>query len=177
MSELKEQIAQQLGDAQSKYTYFLLAVAGSAIAFAVPRTTDRPLDYTLLLLGFAVLSWGGSFFAGCRNRAYFSSTLYSNLALLQLQDSTHPKSPHDPQAVAAACEGVRIAADKNSSAANFWGKLQFRLLVLGAVFFLVWHVTVMNTVSSRRKVPDQRLEGTSGSVHGATRHSWKGKKR
>ncbi len=143
MAELEGQLAKQLHEAQSKYTYFLLAIAASAIAFAVQKTTGRPLDWSLVPLGLAVLSWAGSFFAGCRNRAYFNSTLYANIDLLQLQDGSHPMSPRNPQEVVAACEGVREAANFNSSTANFWGHLQFRLLILGAVFFLVWHVFEM----------------------------------
>ncbi len=147
MPELKGELAKQLNEAQSKYTYFLLAVAASAIAFAVQITTGRPLDWTLILLGLAVISWGGSFYAGCQNRDYFSSTLYANISLLQLQDGNHPEYRNHPQMVAAACEGVREAANINSSTANFWGHLQFRLLVLGAVFFLIWHIVEMASIN------------------------------
>jgi hypothetical protein len=148
MPELKGQLAKQLGEAQSRYTYFLLAVAASAIAFAVQKTTGRPLEWRMVPLGFAVLSWAGSFFAGCRNRDYFSTTLYANLALLQLQDGTHPNLPNHPELILVACEGVREAAEANSSAANFWGKLQFRLLVLGAVLFLAWHIIEMTSLNN-----------------------------
>ena len=151
MSKLKNQLAQQLNDAHSKYTYFLLAIAASAVAFAVQKTTGRPLVWSMLPLGIAVLLWACSFLAGCRNRAYFCSTIYANLALLQLQDGTHTESPEGPQAVAAACKGVQSAAESNSSATNLWGKLQFRLLVLGAVFFLVWHVLEMGSRTSARE--------------------------
>jgi hypothetical protein len=147
MPGLKGQMAKQLGEAQSRYTYFLLAIAASAIAFAVQKTTGRPLEWSMVLLGFAVLSWGGSFFAGCRNRAYFSSAIFANIALLQLQDGTHPKLPNHPESIVAACEGVLEAAVANSSAAKFWGKLQFRLLVLGAVFFLSWHIFEMASLN------------------------------
>ncbi|MCX5888798.1 MAG: hypothetical protein NTY36_05025 [Deltaproteobacteria bacterium] len=147
MPGLKGQMAKQLGEAQSRYTYFLLAIAASAIAFAVQKTTGRTLDRSMVLLGFAVLSWGGSFFAGCRNRAYFSSALYANIALLQLEDGTHPKLPPHPDLLEAAYEGVRNALENNSSAAGFWGRLQFRLLVLGAIFFLSWHIFEMASLN------------------------------
>lgn len=150
-SELKTHLSKQLAEAQSKYTYFLLAVAASAIAFAVQRTTGRPLTWSMIPLGLAVACWAVSFFAGCRNRAYFSSTLYANAALLQIQDGTHPDVARHPDAVAAAAEGVREAAEHNSSMANFWGHLQFRLLVVGATCFLVWHVIEMMRVVPNAK--------------------------
>ncbi len=140
---MKTEIAKQLHDAQAKYTYFILAVAASGIALAVQRTTGATLSWTHLPLGLAVICWGASFFAGCRNRAYFSTTLFANLAVLELEDGTHPKTPSHPRARTAALEGVRQAAESNSSSANFWGKAQFRLLVLGAVFFLGWHIMEM----------------------------------
>lgn len=150
-SELKTHLSKELAEAQSKYTYFLLAVAASSIALAVQRTTGSPLTWTMIPLGLAVACWVGSFFAGCRNRAYFSSTLYANVALLQVQDGTHPDIPHHPAVVAAAAEGIREAAERNSSAGNFWGHLQFRLLVLGATCFLVWHVIEMICVVPNTK--------------------------
>ena len=145
-SELKKHISNQLAEAQSKYIYFLLAVAASAIALSVQRTTGSALSWKMLPLGIAVLCWSWSFFSGCRNRAYFSSTLYANAALLQIQNGTHPEIPHHPDYVAAAAEGVRSAAENNSSMANFWGHMQFRSLVSGAIFFLIWHVIEMINV-------------------------------
>lgn len=167
MSELKSNLSQQLAEAQSKYTYFLLAIAASGIALAVQRTTGHSLSWVLIPLGLAVASWGGSFWAGCQNRAYFSSTLYANLILLQVQDGSHPQVPRYPDAVAAAAEGVREAAEHNSSMANHWGKLQFRFLVLGAVFFITWHVIDMSSVKPvATKISNQMLQQTSeGTAH------------
>lgn len=150
-SELKTHLSKQLAEAQSKYTYFLLAVAASVIALVIQRTTGRPLNWNMIPLGLAVACWAGSFFAGCRNRAYFSSTLYANAALLQVQDGAHPDVPSHPDAVVVAVQGIREAADHNSSMANFWGHLQFRLLVLGATCFLVWHVIEMMDVAPNAK--------------------------
>lgn len=143
MSDLKQQIADQLHQAQAKYTYFLLAASASGIALAVQRTDGQPLNWSHVLLGVAVSLWGASFFAGCRNRGYFSSTLYSNIALLQLQDGSHPETPTHQEAVAAACEGVLAAAESNSASGSTWGKWQFRLLIIGALFFLAWHIVGM----------------------------------
>ena len=142
-SELVENLSKQLSDAQSKYTYFLLAIAASAIAFAIQRTTGRNLTWGMIPLGLAVICWAFSFFSGCRNRAYFSSTLYANLALLQIQNGTIPTNPLFPLEAINAAEGIKKAAKDNSSMANLWGHLQFRLLVAGAVFFLAWHVIEM----------------------------------
>lgn len=143
MSDLKEQLANQLHEAQAKYTYFLLAAAASGIALAVQQTAGQHIAWQHAILGVPVILWAGSFFAGCQNRHFFNSTLFANIALLQLHDGSHPESPAHPEAIAAACDGVRIAAEENSASGNTWGKWQFRLLIYGALGFVVWHVTCM----------------------------------
>jgi hypothetical protein len=142
-SELEKLIASQLAESQSKYTYFLLAAAASAIALVVKRTAGTTLNLQMIPLGLAVVCWGWSFFSGCRNRAYFNSTLYANAALLKIQNGNHPEVPNHLEYIEAACNGVRSAAENNSSKANFWGHMQFRSLVTGAIFFLIWHVIGM----------------------------------
>lgn len=141
--DIKLHITQQLNESQSKYTYFLLAAAASCIALAIQRTTGMALSWKELPLGVAVICWGFSFWAGCYNRAYHSTTLYANVALLQLADGTHPNQPSHPQIVQAAMEGVTAAAEQNSTAANRWGTWQFRMLITGAVLFLCWHIIGM----------------------------------
>lgn len=143
MSDLKTQIAQQLSEEQSKYTYFLLAAAASCIALSVQRTTGSAVTWKEVPLGVAVLCWGASFWAGCYNRAYHSTTLYANVALLQLADGTHANQPSHPQAVRAAMEGVAAAAEQNSTSANRWGKWQFWMLITGAMSFICWHIIGM----------------------------------
>src|SRR4051812_41369765 len=60
------QSLQQIREASTlKHAYFLLATAAAAIAFAVQRTSDRPLTCSMWPLGGAVLAWGYSFFCGC----------------------------------------------------------------------------------------------------------------
>jgi hypothetical protein len=143
MKSNEEEIYKQLHESQAKYTYFLLAGAASAIALAVSDTRDCHISWTMLPLGLSVLSWGVSFFAGCRNRQYFHSTLYANFNLILAEEGRHPQIPEHPQIVAAAAEGITKAAEVNSTTANKWTALQFRLLVSEGVFYLAWHITRM----------------------------------
>lgn len=143
MANEKNQIAQQLNEAQMKYTYFLLAVAASAIAFSIQQTSDESLNWEHLPLGVALASWCYSFFAGCQNRELFASALYANVTLLQLRDLSHPDTPATPEFREAACEGVRDAACAHASNASKWAYTQFRALVFGGAAFLVWHILRM----------------------------------
>jgi hypothetical protein len=118
MDKAAEQIHKQLHESQSKYTYFLLAAAASGIAFAVQRTTGRQIDWSMLLLGLAVLSWAISFFAGCRNRQYFHSTLIANFNLILVENGEHPDFFPNTQIVAAVTEAINNAAKRNSTIGN-----------------------------------------------------------
>ena len=142
-SDLEKHISSQLTEAQSKYTYFLLAIAASAIGLVIQRTTNSAINLKMIPLGLSVICWGWSFFSGCKNRAYFSSTLYANAALIKIQNGTHPDIPNIQEYREAAESGVRSAAEKNSSSANFWGHMQFYSLIVGAIFFLTWHIIEM----------------------------------
>jgi len=148
MSDTASEIHRALREAQSKYTYFLLAAAGAAIALAVNQTQGATMTWYQIPLGVGVLSWGLSFFFGCRHVAYVNSALYANAVLLQVQSGQHPEVGIHPQKMAAASEGVRQAIESDSERANHLGNLQFRLLIAGAVLYVVWHVLEMYFRSS-----------------------------
>lgn len=134
-------IHSQLRTAQDKYTYFLLAIAASAIAFSVQITKTESFSTSLVPLGLAVLSWGGSFFLGCRHIEYVNSTLYANAEYLKMLSGVHP--PEVGGYIQAVSEGIVDAMESDSNKASALGKLQFRLLILGGVLFIIWHLVEM----------------------------------
>ena len=150
-----EHMSKLLADAQSKYTYFLMAIAASAIALVIQRTTDRSLELNMIILGVAVVSWAGSFFAGCINRSYFNATVLANIAVIQIKRGQHSDVPNHPDFIEAAARGAYKGAEENSSSANFWGHLQFRLLVFGACAYIAWHIWEManTTLPTRPSFP------------------------
>lgn len=137
------EIYKQHRTAQDKHTYFLLAAAGAAIALVFNQTKGTALSWSQIPLAIATLSWGLSFFFGCRHLNYISSTLYANGELLRVQKGIHPTSGNHPELMAAASEGIREAIESNSDWANSLGHLQFRFLIAGAIFFITWHIIEM----------------------------------
>ncbi|KKL99218.1 hypothetical protein LCGC14_1816650, partial [marine sediment metagenome] len=83
MNELLE-VYKQRREVQSKYTYLFLAVAASAIALSLKRTTGLKITDSMILLALAVLCWGVSFFCGCRYLRCVDSALSANLQQLIL---------------------------------------------------------------------------------------------
>lgn len=128
---------------QDKYTYFLLAVTASAIAFAVQKTDSSIFTFSLAPIGIAVISWCASFYCGCKNLVWVQTAVMANYNLLQLNMGVHPDQPNSPEYLEAAKEGVRIAIDKNIIEAQNYAISQYRLLITGAVFFLIWHLVEM----------------------------------
>ena len=136
-------IHNQLHTAQDKYTYFLLAIAASAIAFSVQITKTDVFSVSLAPLGLAVLSWAGSFFVGCRYVEYVNSTLFANAEYLKVKAGIHPEAGSNPSYIQAASEGIMDAMQSNSKKASALGRSQFRLLILGGVLFVIWHIAEM----------------------------------
>ena len=118
---------------QGKYAYFLLAVAASAVGFAVQKTTGVGMQWSQLPLAVATGLWGASFFFGCRHHLWLHATLATNSDFLKLQNANQQELAAD----------ARSAMIENADDATFYAKWQFRLLVTGAAFFLVWHVLEM----------------------------------
>ncbi|MFC5605216.1 hypothetical protein [Variovorax soli] len=132
---------------QDKYTYFLLAASGASIGFAVQKTEGLPLSWWLISVGLAVVCWALSFWFGLRAVDRAQGILMANFDYLQLQQGSHPQQPGHPQLVGAAKQGVRQAMDrlsKESGSASAW---QLRMLLAGAVFFIIWRVLEMYRVT------------------------------
>ena len=142
-SEAEKEVYRASRSAQDRYAYFLLAAAGAGIALAVNQTEGAVLAWAQLPLAVGVLSWGLSFYYGCRHLIYVTSTLLANAELLKVQGGKHPEVGSNLQIMAAASEGIRQAIEDNAAYTTRFALWQFRLLVAGAVFFVGWHVLEM----------------------------------
>lgn len=128
---------------REKYTYFLLAAAGTAIGFAVQKVDGLALSWWLIPVGIATLCWGGSFCCGCWNVHWVHASLTANFALLQLRQGSHPEQPQGEAFYQAAVKGTKTALNANATKAQGYAAWQFRLLIAGAVFFIAWRIAEM----------------------------------
>jgi hypothetical protein len=144
MNKEFEVLQKQHHEIQNKYRSLLLAVAASAIALSLKRTMNSKITYSMIPLAFAILLWGLSFVFGCRHSLYIESNIYNNLQLLLVQEGKHPEVVgYHPAEIEAAAQGIRDAMECNNKRAMSYGRWQFRLLVIGALFFIGWHITEM----------------------------------
>lgn len=130
-------------EAQNKYAYFLLAVTASIVAFAIQKTDGMVLSNSMIPLGIAMLCWIGSFYCGCQHLVWFQTVLRANYGLLQVREGVHPKQPINQEHKEAAILGIKDAIESNLDATEAYAISQFRLLVLGTAFFLIWYVFEM----------------------------------
>lgn len=143
MSDLTQELYVQHRTSQDQYAYFILAAAGAAIAFSVQKTLDAKLTLSLIPLAAAVFAWGVSFYFGCRHLSSVQFTMLGNMEYLQLKEGTHPKQPGDRQTLSIAIDVYREEITKAARSAGFFGKWCFRLLILGGVLFIGWHIYEM----------------------------------
>ena len=129
--------------AYDKYSYVLLAIAASAVGFAVQKSEGHILSWSILPLGLSVVSFGLSFWCGVRTIERVVANLGATYSLIQLQMGTHPDQPPEGDPLVGAKSGVRRAATHIADQATTYTRWQYRFLILGSVLFLTWHILIM----------------------------------
>lgn len=142
-SQEQLEVYKQHSATSDKYTYFLLAAVGAAIALSINQTQTARLSLSQIPLGIAVLLWGISFYLGCRHITLVKATLRSNGALLRVQEGEDPMTGRNLQAIAIASETLREIIEEHSTGAGSAAVWQFRCLVLGGIAYLAWHILEM----------------------------------
>jgi hypothetical protein len=139
MSDGRVELHKALREAHEKYTYFLLAASGAAMAFATTQAQAATVTLSKLPLALAVVSWALSFFFGCRQIGRSNNFLWQNFQYLRMKAGDHPNFPPDPRLVAAISEDL----EAESRRVGRYGAWQLNFLFVGAIFYIVWHVTEM----------------------------------
>jgi len=117
-------------EGQAKYRYFLLAAVGAALALAVNQTHGAGLRMSQAPLAAAVLCWGLSFYFGCRHLHFAETATSANIEMLRTHDPILGKRYED-------------VLDVHIEVAKVAARWQFRMLILGALLYIAWHVTEM----------------------------------
>jgi len=137
------EISKIRGQSVEKYAYYLLAGNASAIAFAITQTHDTPLSTVAIPLILAVICWAYGFYAGCRFLDYSLAVMDSNIDRIQIQIGMNPICGSDPMIIASGVDITRKIEDEHAENANRYGTRQFPAIVIGAIFFIAWHLLRM----------------------------------
>ena len=126
-------------ESQNKYIFYLLAVAAAAIAFAIHSTSTSALAFSQIPLGIAVIFWGLSFYNGCKCAEHAIDRIGINWKLVSLND---PSYNDMSKTIENYNEGKKRLDKKGTEIYDYRAK-QFKLLIIGAIFFIIWHLIEM----------------------------------
>lgn len=139
---------------KDKYVYYLLAITAGAVAFVAHETNQVALHEAHWILGVAVGFWLVSFYVGCKNRfldiSYLSDSFWSiglKLGIAAERHSLGGKITEDQRKGLWIAEEFVDGIDEDKKNASVGARdcfeWQFRLFVLGAVAYIVWHIYEM----------------------------------
>lgn len=120
----------EVNNLRNRYSFFLLAITASAIAFSTKQVDDRAFELQLVPLGITIILWLLSFYFGCKHIEY-GHKLDKCIFMLAVQQRNNEVTIKE-EALITGSELV-----DNSF------KRQFKTLVLGAIFYIIWQIIEM----------------------------------
>jgi len=150
VAQLRKQV-DDIYEAKDKYAYYLLAVAATAIAYVAHQTSQDALRLDHAILGLAVFCWLVSFYYGCKNRYLHISYLDNSFARsmfglgvkMEKYANLKKMTPAVEKVVKELAGDMDAAAKQNSADGLEYFPYQFRMLVAGMVFYVIWQVLIM----------------------------------
>lgn len=146
-SNLELELGKEFKASREKYIYFLLAMAASAIAFAITQSKVEPVTLRQIPLGLSIISWGLSFVSGLRFLEYTINITFQNQNYLAFKRELK-SYPNDNVAELLSVFKAKLkeTTEKQEAKMKFYGNLQNTSLLAGAVFYVVWHILRMQSV-------------------------------
>ena len=132
-------VARAHRDLYTRYAFYLLAVVGAAVGFALNQTQGAVLAWSQVPLGLAISSWFLSFYFGLRQLKSVLATLLANSLLLAVEDGHHPELPNSPETRAKIMKKI----EQSGKHAGRLSELQVWALLIGVFFYVSWHVLEM----------------------------------
>ena len=126
-------------DLYIRHAFYLLAVVGAAVGFALNQTKGAVLAYSQIPLGLAMLSWSLSFYFGLRQLRSVLMTLNVNSLLLAVESGHHPEWSHIPETP----EILKDLVAQHGTHAGRFHLWQVQALLTGVFFYVGWHVLEM----------------------------------
>jgi hypothetical protein len=139
-NNMRPEIYRTILAGQERFAYFFLTASGSAIALAFLKTEGQVPACWMIPIGLAVLCWGISFYRGCEHVLHQRKVLLANWKTLDITSGTEPTTRANPEMAQPAVERLRDRAMQDNDASRRYGRQQYVLFLLGAVFYALAHV-------------------------------------
>lgn len=148
MPDKKDELIKVYREQQYKYAYYIIALCVAAIGFVITQTIGKPIKYTQIPLGGAIVAWCISIYCGLKFIQHQISGVYNNIELIKIQEGTSELITDKPHLISYATElmieKLKANGDKTSQLANW----QDWCFYIGIFLFIVWHVLEMAMTTS-----------------------------
>jgi len=122
---------------QERFSYFVLAASGSAIAFATIKTAELPRGAWLLPAFAAIVTWGASFCLSAYHLLLRVMAMIGDHRQAEVQLGRTDLSPVGQAKALEILDREKRQRDKRSASLGRWA---FHLLLLGGLSYLVAHL-------------------------------------
>jgi|GEM_PF-849051 hypothetical protein len=146
--DAKNQIANEHRNLQSKYIYYLIALAVACVGYSIHSSANDILATRHIILGMAVLAWIASVVCGLIFLKYALSMLYDNFTLFRIRDGEEELTGSDPYKIQVGIEAVKELIEEKQKSSMRFARWQEYLLGLGGLSYLGWHIISMLANSS-----------------------------
>lgn len=116
---------------QEKYSYFLLAAAGAAIAFCLQKIENLSPSWWISPVLIALLCWTISFIFGCKNIVYHQSILRTEIYIGRIKETSESELSNDQKRQSISNHVKKM--DEKLEEYAFYTKWQFLFLIAGGI--------------------------------------------
>jgi hypothetical protein len=141
---------------RQKYIYFLLASSGAGIFVGLNQTNGLSLNCSQIPMFLGFISWGVSFYFGCKSIETLSELDSNSLAVLGGIAGALASVLETDEPDVFKAELLQEAFEIDFPKLEFWKQekaiseklclsqlWQFRFLILGGCFYICWHIFEM----------------------------------
>jgi hypothetical protein len=139
----KEEFFNQFNSGQNQYTYFIMAIDASGIAFAISRIDEKVFSWPLILFSLSVIFWAISFFAGIRFQQLKNENLLLEYKNMDIREEDFPGIAGDKVIIEQESAKLKLQAEKAQNRMHLMYNLLNYFMILGMISFIAYQIWEM----------------------------------
>lgn len=141
----KQEFFNQFNSGQNQYTYFIMAIDASGIAFAISRIDEKVFSCPLVLFSLSVICWAISFFAGIRFQQLKNENLLLEYKNMDIREEDFPGIAGDISLIEQESAKLKSKAEKAQNKMHLMYNLLNIFMVFGMILFVgyqIWEMAI-----------------------------------
>lgn len=139
----KQEFFTQFNSGQNQYTYFIMAIDASGIAFALSKIDEKLFTWSLIPFFLAILAWAVSFFSGLRFQQLKNENLLLEYKNMDVRKGDFPGIGDDKALIDAESAKLVSHAEKIQVKIHLMYNLLNYFMILGMIFFITYQIWEM----------------------------------